>query len=328
MVAGGVSLVAPLTLGGHGSVLWAAASMVAFAVLWTLFALEDGALIAVHGAWAVLVSNVAFGVAKLIMLVLLPVDGQVDTVLWSWYAPLLVVVPLTNLALLARLRRDRTEAPNAEPVRLARFVTVDYASFLIVQVITTALPVYVVMIAGPESAAVFATCWMVAGSLDLAITNIAIAMSANIARRPAEAARLMRSVALRMAVPMIVIVGLLIVAAPWVLAVFGPRYASDGPPILRLLLLASLLRAVVTFCSATTRSLRRPGTVILMQVTAAAVILGVGLPAMRQWGVLALAVAWLAAQAASAVVSVLLTRRVVRQTSARSTAEPPVAAPR
>lgn len=323
---GAVALIAPSVLGPTiGSSAWLSVLAMAFVALWTLFTLQDGALIAVGGAWVVLVTNTAFGAAKLVLLATLPVGGQSNVVLWSWYAPLIVLVPLTNLALFVRLRNDQTEVKNPVRVRLARFVTVDYASFLIAQVMTTALPVYVVAIAGPAQAAVFATCWMVSNSLDLAITNVAVAMSANIARQPHQAARLVRSLARRMAGPLILVVGALAALAPWVLRVFGAQYASSGTTVLRLLLVGCIFRTVVTFCSATTRSLRRPATVIVMHLTAAAVVLGCGLPAMRHWGMLALAVAWTASQLVAAAVAITLTARVLRRSALPV---PPIESPR
>lgn len=322
-----VAFVSPAVLGG-GSRSWlvVAAWAVPATALWTLFTLQDGALIAVRATGYVLASNTGFGLAKLALLVILPGDDSSGVVLWSWYVPLIVFVPLANVILFIKLKNDRTPVEQSGNTGLTRFVAIDYAGFLVVQMMTTALPVYVATMVGAEAAAVFATCWMVSTALDLAAGNFAIAMSVSIARNPRQAAQIIRSLAPRTAGFLILMVGVLIAAASPILSVFGEEYSRHGVTILRWLLIGCIFRAVVTFCSATARSLRRPGAVIVMQLVAAVVVLAGGLPAMRTWGITALAMAWAAGQLIAAVAGTAITAVILRRTSGPAPTAPPVSA--
>ena len=311
-----VAYASPAVLGGTNTpwmsvVAWA----VPAAAMWTLFTLQDGALIAVRATGYVLAFNAGFGVAKLALLVILPSDDSSSAVLWSWYAPLIIFVPLANLVLFVKLKADKSPVEHSRSSRLTRFVAIDYVGFLVVQVMTTALPVYVATIVGTGSAAVFATCWMVSNALDLAAGNVAIAMSVSIARKPEQASQVIRSLAPRMACLLLLLVGSLIAAASPILKVFGEEYSSHGATILRWLLIGCIFRAVVTLCSATARSLRRPGAVIVMQLVAAIVVLAGGLPAMQKWGLPALGVAWATGQFIAAGVGVAITVALLRRTS-------------
>jgi O-antigen/teichoic acid export membrane protein len=322
-----VAYVSPAVLGG-ASTPWlvVAAWAVPATALWTLFALQGGALIAVRATGYVLAFNAGFGIAKLALLVVLPSDDSSGVVLWSWYAPLIVFVPLANLVLFLKLKNDRAPVEHSGNPRLTRFVAIDYAGFLVVQVMTTALPVYVATMVGAESAAVFATCWMVSTALDLAAGNFAIAMSVSIARNPSQAAQVIRTLAPRMTGFLLLLVGILIAAASPILDIFGEEYSRHGVTILRWLLIGCIFRAVVTFCSATARSLRRPGAVILMQLVAAVVVLAGGLPAMRMWGITALAMAWAAGQLVAAGAGTAITALILRRTSGTAQTALPVPA--
>lgn len=284
------------------------------AAAWTIFALQDGALIAVRSARLVLVSNFGYGIVKIAVLAacihLLPQAA----ISLSWYGPLVVIVVIVNWRLYLRLRRGSADQPASDarsvtPLMtgaISRFVAVDYVGFLLIQVATTALPVFVTSIVGPAAAAVFATCWMVSGAVDLLATNVALSMSVSIAHRPGTVARVLRTMFPRLVVGMIVTTAVGIVAAPWILGAFGAEYAQQGTTILRILLVSCIFRAVVTMCTAVSRSLMRPGLAVVMQAIVAVTVLGVGLPAMALGGLAALAWAWLGAQVVAAVASTVL----------------------
>jgi O-antigen/teichoic acid export membrane protein len=325
--AAAVAYVSPSVLGG-ATTHWmtAAAWAVPAAAMWTLFALQGGALIAVRATGYVLAFNAGFGAAKLALLFILPSDDSSGVVLWSWYAPLIVFVPLANVVLFLKLKNDRTPVEHSGSPRFTRFVAIDYAGFLVVQIMTTALPVYVATMVGAESAAVFATCWMVSTALDLAAGNFAIAMSVSIARNPQQASQVVQSLAPRMTGLLLLLVGTLIAAASPILDIFGEEYTKHGVTILRLLLIGCIFRAVVTFCSATARSLRRPGAVIVMQLVAAVVVLAGGLPAMQMWGITALALAWALGQLLAAGAGTAITVLLLRRTSGTARTALPVPA--
>lgn len=295
------------------------------AAAWTIFALQDGALIAVSSARLVLVSNIGYGVVKIAVLAASIAVFPQGAVQLSWYGPLFLIVPLVNWRLYRRLRRGPTQPPDTDSASvtplvasaIGRFVAVDYVGFLLMQVATTALPVFVTMIVGPAAAAVFATCWMVSVAVDLLATNVALSISVGIARAPATAARVLKVMFPRLILGMLGIAAVGVVAAPWILQAFGAEYAEQGTTVLRILLISCVLRAVVTMCTAVSRSLLRPGLSVWMQAIVAVTVLGGGLPAMAWGGLTALAWAWLAAHVVAAPAAMAMILPQLRRDGSR-----------
>ncbi|HET9518226.1 MAG TPA: hypothetical protein VFO77_10905 [Actinoplanes sp.] len=307
--------------------------IVAMAVIWTIFALQDGVLIAIGAAKIVLLSNTVYGVVKLGLLVWAAAMLPAQAIALSWYGPLGFIVIAVNIWIWRELRRQRAlpappppETPTAVR-RLPRFVAIDYLGFVVLQCVTTALPVYVSLLSGPEDAAVFATCWMVASGVDLIAYNLTSSMAVGIAQDPSATGHLVRRLVPRMAALLLPAVVGGVALAPWFLAVFGSQYADDGAGILRLLLIGCIPRAVVTAGSAICRALMHPGRVLAMQLTLALVVVAIGLPLLQHFGLTALATVWIAGQSSAAVVATALCVSLLRRRPARTGGTPSASSP-
>ena len=83
--------------------LGAGAVFVGCVVIWSLFTLQDGALVGLRSARWVAVENALFGVAKIGMLLPLAVILPHTGLYVSWMAPAIVAVPAVNLLIFRRL---------------------------------------------------------------------------------------------------------------------------------------------------------------------------------------------------------------------------------
>jgi hypothetical protein len=291
------------------------------AVLWSVFALEDGALIAVRSARVVAASNVAYGIAKVAVLIVALQLAPGIAVPLSWYGPLVLIVPIVNWRLFQLLRKGATPSdvsngpPASRSAAVGRFVAVDYLGYLLLQSATTALPVFVSAVKGPEPAAVFGACWMISSTVDLIGSNVAMSMTVGIAGNPKIAIGTLRTTLPGLLGGVGAVAAILFAAAPWALRYFGPVYAQHGVAVVRILLVGCVFRLVVTVCCAVARALMRPGTIVIVQAIIGAVVLGAGVPAMAGGGLVELGLAWVIAQIVAAFTAGAMTLVNVRQDS-------------
>ena len=234
--------------------------------VWALYTLQDAILISLRKTTTLFVSNVGFGVEKLVLLVVL--SGSSLGILLSWAIPLMVVVPVIAIVAdrtIAGLVRREIDAF----VVTASHVIAEYVSAVAAATINSAVPVIVSMIAGGSFAGVVYVCWMLYISADSLGTILSSVVVSNATERRLSASR---SIELSRSAN-VVISGLLLVGiilAPVVLKIFGATYAQAGN-LLRLLLLAVLIRVAGNLALAGLRINRRFRRLAIAQVMAALV---------------------------------------------------------
>lgn len=273
---------------------------------WSVFNLQDAALTGLRAAVWVPVENGLYGVAKLAVLVTVAGAG----VFVSWTAPVLVLlVPVTVLLLRRVLPRHAgtTELPSRRT--LTRYVAGDYAGSMFTQVSTMLLPVLVVALLGPEQSSYLLpaqTIFTALGLLSLAITSSLVVEAARDASRAADYAR---AVLRRIAATVLPAALVLAVAAPWVLALFGPQYRANGTLLLQLLMISTLPRIPVLLYASRCRLDNRTGRLAVLQAGQAAVLVGGTVALAGPLGLVAVGWSALASQVLPALV---LTPSVVR----------------
>ncbi len=253
-------------------------------VAWSLFIIQDSALVGLGQAMWVPVENIVFSAAKIAMLLGLAYAAPRWGVFLSWSIPTVVLIVAVNLAI-ARvwLPRHVARASDATPptfVRVLRFSLADQVATLLWLATLDGLPLLVLRRAGASAAAYYYVSAQIAYGLYVVSGCIGAALLSEAARDPGRLAELNRRVsrqAFALVVPTTVAV---VIAAPWVLRVFGPAYEDNGTSLLRLLALSALPYTVTSIALSRAR-VRQQMTVVVVG-HAAIFVLCVGLAAYLQ----------------------------------------------
>ncbi len=274
---------------------------VAAIALWGAFALQDAALIAVQQAPWLPLKNAVFGILKLAALPLMLAIGSTHGVFIAWVVPMCLLLIPVNWLIFRRVsvghpkvRREVSLIPGFQRRRLVRFLALDYLATVFAQASLAVLPLLAVALLGSRANAHFYIPFTIAIALDAAFFSISMSLVAEGALAPARIPALVRLLIRRGLFIALPLVTLLFVAAPYVMALFGEEYVRESTPVLRILLGASLCRAVVALVAATWRLEGASGRIaaldgcMLLGVTAATI------PFAHAFGVIGIALAWLA----------------------------------
>lgn len=302
VLAAGFVLVAPGVSGGlaflRGSTATAVTVVVGVA-LWCVFALQDAVLTAVRRAHWVPVESGLFGLVKIALLVVLAGTAGGDGIVLAWLVAMALAVPPVNAYLFARaLPRHAAERGGGRPLAVrdvARFVGADYAGVLLVHLSTTALPLLVLSLLGAAANALFFVAWTIGASLLRVAANVGYSLTVE----GAFDERLLAEHGRRALGRCLQLVGLgavvVLVAAPWLLAVFGPDY-RDAAVLLRLLAVSAVPASVNLVSLALLRVRRRLARIVTLQGVQCAAMLGLTLLAAPRAGLAGVGAAWLVTQ--------------------------------
>ncbi|WP_433029716.1 hypothetical protein [Actinomycetospora sp. CA-053990] len=271
-----------LTLGWWGpsfSLLaspWAAVGFVGVAVAANIFTVQDGVLVGMRGAGWVALENTLFGLLKAGLLILLAATLPATGVYVAWIVPMILLCIPVNVLVFAR-RAPRHARETAGTVTtgsdIRGFLAGDFVGALFGFGAIYLIPVVVAAALPPSTFAVFYIAWMMAAVLNLVPNNLAQTLTVEgvfDADRLARYARsaLVRSIALLGAAA----AALLVVARP-VLEVLGPEYAAAAP-LLQLLALAAMGRAVMEVWLGVLRAQGRARSIVRWQVVSGTVVVG------------------------------------------------------
>jgi len=293
------------------------------AVAWCVFVLQDAVLAAVRAARWVAVENIVFGIAKIALLPLVVTLHLAHGVFVAWVVPMLVLLLPVNAYVLTRTRHSGAAA--ASPVMRAlgrrgvrRFVGMEFASAVVVQLSGTLLPVLVTGVVGAAESAVFYLPFLVVLTADLLVLSWTTSLTVEAAHQESAALQMARSVASRCVVLVgaVVVGGLLL--APLMTLVFGHRSTDGAVLILRLLVLASPARAVLTLYAAVCR-VRGRGLAILLSQGAVVPLLFIGVVLLGSSdGSTGVAVAWVLA---NTLVAAVVLPRLIRDLRGEAVSE-------
>jgi O-antigen/teichoic acid export membrane protein len=274
-------------------------------VIWSLFTLQDGALIGLRSARWVAIENAVFGVAKIALLLpfamLIPRTGLYV----SWMIPAVLAVPAINLLIFRKLlprhggaKQDRTP-PSGRQV--GRFLAGDVTGALCLLATVNLVPVLVAVSAAPGINAYFYVAWTIGVIIDLLAANMALSLTVEGSFDPAKLAVHCKAALRRTLLLLLPIAIGTVVLAPWILGLFGPGYARYGAPILQLLALSTLPRTVTELYLGALRAQSRTSLVALVQGGRAALILGLTLTLTATIGIVGAGVAVLVSQLVVAI---------------------------
>jgi O-antigen/teichoic acid export membrane protein len=292
------------------------ALFVAAVAVWGIFTLQDSVLTALRKAPWVPAENGLFGVLKIAALPALLVASLSHAVFIAWVIPLVVLVVPINYLIFWRVMPNRTLRPGEmSPIErfgrrgLARFMGQDYLASIFFQAGSTAMPIVVVALLGSSAGAYFYMPYTVVAAFDLMFLNVASSLTVEGAVDESRLPELTRTIVHRFRFLLLAGVAIFAGGASLLLLPFGGEYAHHGAPVLRLLALASLARAVVALYAAISRVEGHAGRILLAQIATLALILSATVGLTKVAGLTGVGYAWLLA---NGVVACAVAPHVIR----------------
>jgi O-antigen/teichoic acid export membrane protein len=281
-----------------------AVSFVAALVLWGVFTLQDAALMATRRAPWIPIENGLFGVLKLVALPVFLLAGAVNGVYLAWVLPMaLLLIPVNLLVFRRAIPGHLTGGARESSVsrlgtrRVVRFLAQDYLASIFTQATLTVLPLLVIAILGARQSAYFAMPFTIVMAFDTFAYSACTSLVVE-ATLEQESLRALTMVFVRRVLVLLMpAAALLALAAPLVMLPFGHAYAEHGAAVLRLLLCASVFRAVIALFSAVSRVQGRGLRLALVECALLVIVLGSAIPLARSYGIEGVGAAWLGANA-------------------------------
>jgi O-antigen/teichoic acid export membrane protein len=234
----------------------------------------------------------------------------------AWVIPMVVLVVPINYLIFWRVMPSRTIRPGEmSPIQrfgrrgLARFMGQDYLATIFFQAGSTAMPIVVVALLGSSAGAYFYMPYTVVAAFDLMFMNVASSLTVEGAVDESRLPELTRTVVHRFRFLLLAGVTIFAGGASVLLLPFGGEYAHHGAPVLRLLAIASLARAVVALYAAISRVEGHAGRILLAQIATLVLIISATLVFSHVAGLTGVGYAWLLA---NGVVACVVAPHVIR----------------
>ena len=216
---------------------------------WTIFSLQDSVMTGVRQARWVPIENSLVSGAKIVFAIALVGSMPRGGVFLAWTVPVVLSLLPVNLLIFRRLIPDH-EKYAGEPVSwdrstLVRLAAGNYAGSLFFLASTALLPLLIANQYGAAATAYFFVPWTLAVGLQLVALNMTTSLTVEVAfdeSRLREYCERVLAQTFRLVVPATFVV---VVAAPYILRVFGHEYAAEGTTLLRLLALATVPNVIV-----------------------------------------------------------------------------------
>ncbi|WP_453086961.1 hypothetical protein [Streptomyces rectiviolaceus] len=290
---------------------------IAAVVAWSLLTLQDGVLTGLRSALWVPVGNTIFSVVKLGLLIAVAAAIPTAGVFVSWVAAIaLSVIPLGWLVFRRLVPRhvkatqDKAQPPTLREI--GRFLAGDYTGSLFSLAVVYLVPVIVASQVSSVDNAYFYITTTIGGTVNLLAINMGASLTVEGAHDPARLAANTRAALRRMARIMLPVCGLLFVAAPYILRVFGQGYADAATPLLRWFAVGAALRVVMETYFAVQRAQSRTSGIAWMQGLLCVLVLGLTLLLLPRMGLTGAGVAEISSLAVIVAIAAPKLYRVAR----------------
>jgi O-antigen/teichoic acid export membrane protein/uncharacterized membrane protein YhaH (DUF805 family) len=250
-------------------------------VTWSIFTLQDGVMTGLRNAIWVPLENGLFGVVKIILLVAFAAAIPTVGIFASWMLPVFISLPLVNGLIFFKLmpRHEQLTAHRTPPTtrQIGKFLAGDYIGAMCLLGINNLVPILVSIRIGPDKSAYFYIAWSIGLVLDLLAVNMAMSLTVEGAYDAATLAANCRSALRRLAIILLPIVAVVALLAPFGLRLYGAKYASFGAPVLELMALATLPKALTELFLGAMRAQNRPKMIAIIQIVRFVLILSLAL---------------------------------------------------
>ena len=239
-------------------------------VSWSLFTAQDGLLTGLRRATWVLGKNTLFACLKVVLLVALAGALPGDGITVSWVlAAVALLLPVEVLVQRRLIPRHVEETTSDRPIpsggQIGRYLAGDYTGTLFYYALCNLVPVVVATTLSASDNAYFYMAWVLGATVDVLAVNMAMSLTVEGAFDVDGLAVATRSALRRMALILVPITVLIFFGARLGLSFFGPGYAENGAPLLRLLALAALPKALIEVYIGVLRVRRCTRVIALLQ---------------------------------------------------------------
>jgi O-antigen/teichoic acid export membrane protein len=277
----------------------------------TIFVLQDSVLTGLRSAQWIPLENSLFAGAKLALLLVLPALLPTAGPFVAWNAPLLPAIVLISYLVYRRLIPADRSFGALERRTLIRMAAGNYGGNLFALAGNLYLPVLVANLANASDAAYFYIPWLFSLSLQLVAVNMMTSLTVEAALDMDAVRRLARQAlrhSLRLVTPL---VAATVIAAPWILLIFGHGYAEAGAPLLRWLAIGALPNVIVTLAISVARIEHRGAIVIGFAAAHAIAVIVLSALLVPGMGIVAVGIVWTGSQTVLAVVALATILRPV-----------------
>jgi O-antigen/teichoic acid export membrane protein len=291
--------IAYVSLGiGHSflpsSLLWRAFFVVSV-ILWTVFGLQDSALVGLRSARWVPVENISYSLAKLALLPLFILWTSKQGIFVAWMFPVVWLIIAVNWYLFKkRIPEHQARSSASEDLpstrQLIALSGAQYASLLVAVLTSSITTLIVIDRLGPVANAHYYIPAQISGGAILALGAIMRSFLVEAASEPSAMRHFVR-ITLRATVVLLLpamIFGL--VFAPQILDIFGRSYSDQGTTLLRMLLLSLPAIAVTSFYASFAWIDRNVWWFAIREVASAIIFFSVFLALLGHFGILAIGI--------------------------------------
>jgi O-antigen/teichoic acid export membrane protein len=285
---------------------WLFLFFIASITVWCIFSLQDSVLTGLRQAIWVPVENIAFAVAKIVLLVMLSGWLHQYGIFTSWVISVaLLLLPVNGLIvrklLPAHIRSTQDRAVPLVRQQIVKYVSGNFLGTLFYMASTTLLPVLVTVQAGTRANAYFYLPWMITTSVQLIAINMTSSYTVEASMDESKKNVYIYRVLVRTLQMLLPIVIAVLLLSPNILLVFGQSYAVEGAGLLRLFALSTIPNSVVLLYLGRARVQNRVDRVVLVQGVSCILVLGASYFALGIFGIIGVGVVWLATQTALAI---------------------------
>lgn len=287
--------------------LWDRAAFPLLVALLALSTLQDWVLTGLRRSTWIPLEQLLFALGKMGLLILFANLAFEKGILVAWAIPIivlqLVISPILFLRLLPRVPPPGEGTPPMPDRRgLLTIFLAEYATGAVTVIIPLVLPLLVVASLGTEANAYFALPWLIAESFSVLIWNISSSYVVETSHdRRQQWALMKRTFRLSYLIGGLGVPALFLLA-PWVLSVLGDAYSDQGTWVLRYAVLAIPFTIINMNFINTSRLRNQMGRVVVLEVFTAALVIGLAVVLMGRMGIGGAGLAFLLAQAVTALV--------------------------
>jgi O-antigen/teichoic acid export membrane protein len=278
-------------------------------LIWVVFSLQDPALIGLRRAPLVPLENLAFGITKLVLLLLVSGLASPWTILGTWVLGASWLVVVINLVIRRTIRRQDESGALPDRRRILRFGVGQQLIAVTMAAPESLVPIIVLGLVSDAATAYYVAAWQVAFTIRLIAVNLGSAITVEGSVVGASHTRLRRQA--RLIAPSFIIpaVGVAVLFAPLIMGVFGEPYEAEATNLFRLLALAVLPFTLVTMFVVGERIAERTAPALLVVTTTTVTTLALDLLLLPQYGLVAAGWSLLVAQSIGAGLATIIVWR-------------------